>query len=177
MIGRYWVTSGPALPCGARRLPPELMGPSNPGTIWLDVCILGTHLPQMYKESEVRELTVENCSRLGICPDCCGFGDLSNEEVTGIIQATRSVDELTQPCSNCGGSGRPAIRMTVKRNSGGITAYLNPIPHKYIPPLDGTDTKMLTLFGAPPDMCLGCGMPQGEALHDEPKEHKKAQSS
>jgi hypothetical protein len=166
----YWVTSGPALPCGARKLSDELMGPAFTGTVWLDVCILGQHLPQMFKEHTIRKLTADSCPKLGICSDCFGFGDL-NEEITELSELARGVDRLEKPCPNCGGTGRPALRITVSRSADEIIADIRPVPHEYIPPLEGTDPNELSAYGVPHDMCLACGMPldgtgpHGEELH------------
>ena len=166
-----WVTSGPALPCGARRLGDEVLGPATAGRTWLDVCIIGQHLPQMYADGELRELEPDGCARLGLCPDCLGFGDLGPSGAAHALQAARGVDQVAQPCPNCGGTGRPALRITIDRSSGGVTGTMRPLPHSYVPPLGDADREMLALFQASEDMCLACGMPpdgtgpRGEALH------------
>ncbi len=164
----YWVTSGASLPCGARKL-----GDAGDGRIWLDVCILGQHLPQMYKPRDMNDLTTEGCARLGLCQDCLGFGDLDPTPAAGMLEAARGIDELRQPCPGCGGTGRPALRITLARSDGGIQGSIRPLPHSYAPPLEGRDPVLAAAFGESEDMCLACGMPQdgtgprGEALHTE----------
>lgn len=161
-----WVTSGPGMPCGAREL-----GPAPDGKVWLDVCIIGQHLPQMYRREEARGLDADGCARLGLCPDCLGFGDTNRAPAADMLSAARGVDEVQQPCPGCGGTGRPAVRVTIRRDGSGVQGEIRPVPHEYVPPLDGTDPVLLAAFEVPPDMCLGCGMPQdgtgprGEALH------------
>lgn len=171
MADGKWVMSGPGLPCGARLLGDDVLGPAPDGRTWLDVCILGQHLPQMYQDSEIRGLSAEDCAGLGLCPDCLGFGDLSREPVTDALMAARGVDQVERPCPGCGGTGRPAIRITVRRDSLGTEVSIRPLPHRYVPLLDGTDPLLLAASGAADGMCLACGMPQdgtgprGEALH------------
>ena len=165
----FWVMSGPGLPCGARRT--EVMGGAPHGRVWLDVCILGQHLPQMYSAAEIRELTSEGCARLGLCPDCLGFGDLG--QAASILALARRSDEAAERCPGCGGSGRPALRVTVRRDASGIQGAIQPLPHEYVSPLPGADSAFMALFEASPDMCLACGMPpdgtgpRGEVLHPE----------
>ena len=166
-----WVTSGPGMPCGARKLGDSVLGPAQSGRVWLDVCILGQHLPQMYREGELCDLTAEGCARLGLCPGCLGFGDASPAVVTDPLLAARGIDEVKRPCPGCGGSGRPAVRVTVQRDSGGVQGSIRSLPHQYVPPLDGSDPEYMALFEVAADMCLACGMPpdgtgpQGEVLH------------
>jgi len=166
-----WVTSGPGLPCGARRLGDSVLGPAQKGRVWLDVCILGQHLPQMYRDAELGDLTPEGCARLGLCPDCLGFGDMSPAVVTDALLAARGIDEVKRPCPGCGGTGRPALRITVTRSPDGVQGDIRPLPHAYVPPIEAVDPDLAVLFQVPDGMCLACGMPQdgtgprGEALH------------
>ena len=161
-----WVTGGPGMPYGARRL-----GDAGDGRVWLDVCILGQHLPQMYRPGELNDLAPEGCARLGLCPDCLGFGDLDPGVAEGMLEAARGIDEVRQPCPGCGGTGRPALRITLDRSNGGIQGSIRPLPHEYEPPLEGRDPVLAAAFEVPQDMCLACGMPQDgtgprdEALH------------
>jgi hypothetical protein len=165
--GAIWVTSGPGLPCGARKLGDA---PEPPFRVWLDVCILGQHLPQMYRPGDLNELTAEGCARLGLCPDCLGFGDLDPGLAPGMLEAARGIDEVRQPCPGCGGTGRPALRITLDRSGGGVTGSIRPLPHEYVPPPPDSD-PVLRAFGVPQGMCLACGMPpdgtgpRDEALH------------
>jgi hypothetical protein len=168
MADGIWVTSGPGLPCGARKL-----GDAGDGRVWLDVCIIGQHLPQMYRPGDMDDLTAEGCARLGLCPDCLGFGDLDPGLAAGMLEAARGVDQVKSPCPGCGGTGRPALRITIRRDGSGVQGSIRPLPHEYAPPLAGADPLLLAAFEAPGDMCLACGMPQdgtgphGEALHTE----------
>jgi hypothetical protein len=161
-----WVTTGAALPCGARKL-----GDAGDGRVWLDVCILGQHLPQMYRLDDMNDLTAEGCARLGLCPDCLGFGDLDPGLAAGMLEAARGIDEVKRPCPGCGGTGRPALRITLDRSDGGIQGKIRPLPHEYVPPLEGGDPMLAAAFGVPEGTCLACGMPEdgtgprGEALH------------
>jgi hypothetical protein len=139
--------------------------------MWLDVCILGQHLPQMYRVTEVRELTAEACASLGLCDKCLGWGDSGGTDAREVLYAARRVDEVRQPCPGCAGSGRPALRVSVTVASSGLTGQIRPLPHAYVPPLKGADPEMLQLFEVPDDMCLACGMPadgkgpRGETMH------------
>jgi hypothetical protein len=161
-VKAFWVLSGPSLPCGARAIGDEhQLGPAREGTMWLDVCVLGQHLPQMYRVSEAQELTAEGCVRLGLCEQCLGWGDAGETDAHEVLHAARRVDEVKHPCPGCGGSGRPAIRVSVNVVSGGLTGHVRPLPHVYVPPLEGADPDMLALFEIPDDMCLACGMPAG----------------
>lgn len=162
----FWVITGACLPCGAHALGDS----DHDGVIWMDVCILGQHLPQMYPVAEIHELTADGCARLGLCPECTGFGDTSPVAASDLLEAARSIDEIPPDrlCMNCGGSGRPAIRVTVTRPGGGIQGSLRPLPHEYVPPLEGSDPVLRAAFGVPDDMCLACGMPQdGKGPRDE----------
>lgn len=177
----YWVLSGPALPAGARRLDDAGLGDPPPGRTWLDVCILGQHLPQMYPDREIRELTAGECPRLGLCPDCLGFGDVgtlrrgADDPRSRVRWLARGIDEVRDRCPNCGGSGRPALRITVTRGPGGtvIEGAIRSLPHAYVPPM-AADPNMLALFEIPDGMCLACGMPptgdgpDGKPLHTVP---------
>lgn len=161
-----WVMSAYGVPCGALEL-----GPAGDGRVWLDMCTLGQHLPQMYPPDDIRDLTADGCARLGLCPDCLGFGDLNRIPASDLLAAARGIDEVKQLCPNCGGSGRPALRVTVKRGMAGTTGEIRPLPHKYVPPLGGEDPAILAAFGVQPGLCLACSMledgegPRGEALH------------
>lgn len=171
---KCWVLSGPAMPCGAR-----VLGPAGDGRVWLDVCVLGQHLPQMYPPKEIHELTAEDCPRFGLCDQCFGWGDAEPPKTDALRVSTREVfmhavrrsNELTVPCPGCGGSGRPALRVSVREVPGGLEGEIHPLPHAYVQPLEGTDPVAAAAFQLPPDMCLACGMPRdgkgprGQDLH------------
>ena len=152
-----WVINGPGLPCGAR--PTAAMGAAPARKMWLDVCILGQHLPQMYRKEETRRLDAAGCARLGLCPDCLGFGDLG-PAARDPLAVARGIDGVARPCARCGGSGRPALRVTVNRDGSGGVVTLDPLPHVYAPPLDRAARAGLTVtLDLPEGSCLACGMP------------------
>lgn len=168
-----WVVSAPGIPCGARVLGEDYRS----DRLWLDVCIMGQHLPQMYPENEIHDLGKGHCRVLGLCEDCLGFGDKGTEPPkSDLMSLSRAVDEVENPCTACGGTGRTAMRVRIVRAFGATTAEISFLPHAYIPPLDReqddfyTDPGLKELFGAAPDTCIACGLPQmetyqGEALH------------
>lgn len=168
----YWVVSGPGFPCGARKLGAAPDGPGGP-TAWMDICIMGQHLPQMYPLTQIRKLTADDCPDLGLCPACLGWGDMSTEPARDLLEAARGLDEVDKPCPDCAGSGRPALRITITRSDSGIEGSIEPVPHAYVTPLPETDPQLLAAFEVPADTCLACGMPengagpQGEQLHVE----------
>lgn len=167
-----WVLNGPGLPCGARELGDRtVLGPAPDGRVWLDVSVLGQHLPQAYAAEEIRELDPAGCGRLGLCPDCLGFGDMNPAPAGDLLTFARGLDQVQSPCPGCGGTGRPALRVTVRRDESGTTASIRPLPHAYVTPDGIASPELLAAFGVPEDMCLACGMPpdgtgpHGEALH------------
>jgi hypothetical protein len=166
-----WVVSGPGLPAGARVLGDDAAAQR----IWLDVCVFGQHLPQMYRIDEISDLDRESCPRLGLCEDCLGFGDLAPGVGQTMMQVNRGVDQLSRACPGCGGSGRPALRVTVARSASGTTGVIRPVPHGYVEPLPAgrlpeAAAILIGLAGGPAG-CLACGMPRDgvgprdEALH------------
>ena len=169
----YWAVSG-AIPVGVRKLPDSVvgavLGAARPGTVWVDMCNMGQHLPQMYPLDDLYELTVDGCARLALCPDCFGFGDQSPFGPRDLNEAARSLDEIKQPCVNCGGTGRPALRITMKRDAHGLSATILPLPHVFVPPIPEIAPETQQLFGML-GACLACGMPQdgkgprGRELH------------
>lgn len=163
--------NGPGLPCGARELGDSALGAVPAGRLWLDVCVLGQHVPQVYRKDEVNGLDAAGCARLGLCPDCLGFGDTGPAAVADALMAARGLDWVQERCPGCGGTGRPAVRVTIERYSSGVTGSIRPLPHEYVPPLDNAGRDLMAAFEVPPDTCLACGMPRdgtgprGEALH------------
>lgn len=178
MSDGIWVTAAGFMPCGARRLTAESyapLGQPRRGVAWLDVCIMGQHLPQMYAERDIHGLSAEGCESLGLCPDCLGFGDTGGEPGRGIIQQVlrlaRSIDEVATLCPGCGGTGRPALRVSVHRSGPETSASIVVMPHAYVPPGDHIDAERAMVFEVSTDSCLACGMrmgdktPRGEAIH------------
>jgi hypothetical protein len=112
----FWVLSGPSLTCGARAIGDDhQLGPARKGTMWLDVCILGQHLPQMYRVTEVRELTAEACASLGLCDKCLGWGDSGGTDAREVLYAARRVDEVRQPCPGCASGLRDGCEQRTHR--------------------------------------------------------------
>lgn len=145
-----WVKSSADLPCGARRALPE--GVAQPDKAWLDVCVLGHHIPQMYRDSEIYPLTAEDCPRLGLCPDCLGYGDLWEPgRDASIREVVRGPDQLRQPCTRCEGSGRPALKVNIERDASGLTGSLSHRVHNFTPWPD-----------AGPGWCIACAVQQPE---------------
>lgn len=122
----------------------------------------------MYPLEEIRELTAGQAELLGLCGHCKGQGDLDDPTLFDAL--ARGVDEIGTPCPGCGGTGRPCLRVSVRRSQASIESTLTILPHAYITPPPGEEEERMA-FEAPPDMCLACGMPEdgrglrGEAVH------------
>jgi hypothetical protein len=168
--GAAWVTDAMlGLPCGARRLPPgyaEAVGypPAPAGETWLVVATIGQHLPLPYPDSEIGVLTTGICPDLGLCAACLGMGDLTgfpphaaDDPVDLAAFLARGFDDFAGPCAQCGGSGRPALRIIRSHRHGGhVDCQVKPLVHRYVPPLPGTPPPALA--GGPADRwCLACG--------------------
>ena len=69
----------------------------------------------------------------------------------------RGFDDFAGPCAQCGGSGRPALRIIRSHRHGGhVDCQVKPLVHRYVPPLPGTPPPALA--GGPADRwCLACG--------------------
>lgn len=146
-----WVLAAIGIPCAAKRT-----GQEADGLTVLDVCILGQHLPQMYHEDEIRTVdTPEQASGLGMCPQCLGYGTTSELEELWPY----SVDEIPNPCEACGGTGRPCLRVSIKRSHGTIDAVQNILTHAYIQPGDIPGII---------EGCLGCGEGPRHHYHVSP---------
>ncbi len=146
------VWSGP-ISCGARVLdwaPPTAAVHGQTNHVWLDVCILGQHLPQSYVIGEVSPLDAELAPQLGLCVTCLGYGTADPAPVA----LAAGVDHIRNPCEECRGSGRPAIRVTVTRTSDSIHGNLAVLDHVVVMLKGGTT-------------CLACGLAPDEpaALH------------
>lgn len=84
---------------------------------WIDVNILSTHLPQMYRESELT--VIERPSQVvehNLDPSCLGYG-----RVHVFVPTEGIVD-----CHTCGGSGRLDLAVDVYEVPGGMEARLTP---------------------------------------------------
>lgn len=143
------VWSGP-MACGARVLDPD--PPVSPadglhGFVWLDICVMGQHLPQSYKVGELMPLDAEEAPKYGLCPECLGFGTTD----PGAVALAAGVDEIANPCPTCGGSGRPAMRVTIARAPGSVHGHMEVLDHE----------PVLLGKGA---LCLACGMAADEPL-------------
>lgn len=77
-----------------------------PEFIWLDVNMMGVHLPQRYRVDEIKgRLEVPHqASEHGFCTDCMGFG---------LVHTSQGVRE----CETCGGSGRSSIYVVMHRTA------------------------------------------------------------
>jgi hypothetical protein len=174
-----WVVSAPGLPYGARLLGQD---PTS-DMFWIDMCMLGQHLPQMFKGAEIRPLAKVECAPLGLCGDCLGFGDMDPRPASrrSFAEIARNVSQVIRPCGTCHGSGRPALRVTVYHADDGHGVIVEPVPHAYLPPssfANGEDafyTDKRALFSATDDMCLACAMPEdargpkNEVYHVDPE--------
>lgn len=121
--------------------------------VWLDVCSMGTHLPQNYRLEELTPLDAETARAHGLCWDCLGYGTTADIDVTMMP----SIDHLDEPCPTCGGTGRPHLRVTIERRGSAVTAQMSWVAHE---PVVRPDR---------PDMCVACGMP--------PAEHKPVEAT
>lgn len=169
MTDAVWVKFGPGIPCGAR-----VAGSAGEDRVWIDMCALGQHVPQMYHTKDLNQLTREQCARLALCEDCLGYGDLSATPGEWPALARR-IDEVATPCPNCGGSGRPAVRCTASQDDAGtITGGITFVPHVYVPPLEVPDPDLAALFEVSTDMCMACGNARGFAWRGKPLHAEEA---
>jgi len=95
---------------------------------WVDICIMGQHLPQMYKPDEIAPLDADDCALYGLCPDCLGYGTKQWEEV----ELASGIDLLVHPCEKCSGTGRPAVRCQVVRTADSVEARIDVLPHPFV---------------------------------------------
>ncbi len=152
-----WCLQG-GFPVGGRVLggdmPEQLPAPAV-GTVWVNVASVGgQHLPQMYREHELRPLDAVGCGPLGLCPTCLGFGTI--HPLTPDWYPF-GVDELPHPCRACEGSARVGLRSAVTRSGGTVEGVLSFVPHGYVGPS--------SLPGVIQGFCLGCGNPRGHESH------------
>lgn len=144
-------------------------GPLHDGDenrVVIDQNTLGQHLPQWYRPAEIAVLTAGLAPQLGLCPDCLGYGTIG-ELGDADTYYPYSVDEVPDPCGECGGSGRRYVRVTVERSDGQVTGRMELVPHDPVYGSGLTAVKGVRgmLRSAPlgppaPDMCLACGVTQ-----------------
>lgn len=145
-------------------------GPLHEGDenrIVIDQNTLGQHLPQWYRPAEIGVITAALAPQLGLCPDCLGYGTLGELASDADSYYPYSVDEVPDPCGECGGSGRQYVRVTAERSDGQVTGRMEIVPHD---PVYGTGLAAVKgisalLRAAPlgppaPGMCLACGVTQ-----------------
>lgn len=169
----YWVLNAPGLPCGAQIIGVDQR---NPLKYWVDMCLLGGHLPQMYEKAQIYPLTEEDAPYLGLCTHCMGFGDIwppksTNDQAPPLFAFARTIDEVHHPCHMCDGTGRPAMRVQVVHGRDEIRHNIHIKPHPYVAPLPNNFySSLMDLFEAPSDMCLACGSAknttyEGQEIH------------
>jgi hypothetical protein len=145
MAGELLVIAGLGIPVAAKIIP-DLPMPGLPGRVWLNINLLGHHLPQMYADEEIHDvLTKANAASWGLCAACMGFG--TNAELPDLYWPT-GVDEIPEPCAGCHGTGRPCFIVTVTVGEHVTEAAVGILPHEYVKsqPLPGIT-----------GLCLGCG--------------------
>lgn len=143
-----WCVFGPGLPAGAR-----VTRIADRERLWLDVCLLGHHLPQLHRPAQIGGLPQAACAALGLCPDCLGFGTLA--ALDGFYPY--GVDEVPGRCATCHGTGRPCLRVSTHRTPSGTEGSVRVLPHN---PVIRSDIK-----GVTGDLCLACGNEAGSAAH------------
>lgn len=142
-------TPGQGIPIGARVIADV---DQNAWMVWLDICSMGTHLPQSYRLEELSPLDAETARAHGLCGDCLGYGTTADIEVTMMP----SIDQLDDPCPTCTGTGRTHLRVAIQRHANGITAQMSTVAHDPV------------VLPDRPDMCMACGMPPAEHKPGEP---------
>jgi len=186
-----WVVGAPGAPFGGR-----VLGRSEDGRYWIDVCIMGQHLPQMYDPRELHELEANDCERLGLCPDCLGFGDTGDFEKIRtssnmVTVARRSDDPIVVRCVTCSGSGRPSVQTVVVDKGTSLYGTIIIRPHRYVSPLRMDQLSQAELFyvrnpelfGAGDGMCLACSLSldgrdrQGNTIHVQTDTEKEADNA
>jgi hypothetical protein len=154
MADELLVIAGLGIPVAARLIPGEVA--PLPGRVWLNINMLGSHIPQMYAEEEIHDVLDANCApSWGMCGTCVGFGTTAEE--LGDLFWPMAIDELPEPCEECQGTGRPWFIVTVNRTEDMTEAVVGVLPHGYVSRAHG-------LPGIT-DMCLGCGEPLGHVNH------------
>ena len=107
---------------------------------WVDICVLGQHLPQMYRLVEIEALDAASAEALGLCGTCLGYGTTGPP-----VPPATSFDQLVDPCPTCTGTGRPAIRLTMVRDGPNVSLLIGAVRHE-------------ARVGPEYAFCLACGM-------------------
>jgi hypothetical protein len=107
------------------------IGPADNGLVWIDLNMLGQHIPQMYRIADLRGINKRIASEVGLCPDCLGYGTNDPLPRAMHLQPVGS-DELENPCVKCRGSGKEFIRTEVIRTAEEVTGSLVILPHEYL---------------------------------------------
>lgn len=134
-----------------------VLGFREKATCWLDINMLGQHLPQMYRPSEFEEATTEQIVAYGLCTECKGYGSKTLQAVAV------GVDEITDPCEVCAGVGRAAVRVRLERDDTSVTGHVTFESHEPVwspHPIDNGDGILRKL-------CFACGLTddQGDKYH------------
>lgn len=95
---------------------------------WIDLCMIGQHLPQRYNVHEIKRIDSKIANELGLCPNCLGYGTLDVLP----FPATVSSDQLKNPCPKCDGSGKEFIRLQITRTETGSTGTMIILEHPYL---------------------------------------------
>jgi hypothetical protein len=122
--------------CGARVLE---LGPP----LWIDLCMLGQHLPQMYARKELHPIDIDICEKVGLCPGCLGYGTNAG------VPLAAGIDQVPEPCEICRGTGRAVVRVNMTRTADSTEAQIDVLPH--IPQWHNGN-------------CLACGFPDDDRL-------------
>ena len=112
-VGRYG--------CGAA----VFLGPRE-DMLTLDINILSTHMPQVYRPDELTPLSQVRLADHGLCPRCRGWGLTS-------MYDNATMDEVLEGrhgdiCPDCGGSGRPGVKVTIDRSPSGTQGKIDMSP-------------------------------------------------
>lgn len=142
-----WVAIA-GVPYGARLGAPA----DSIGDFWLNVCVIGQHLPQMFAALDINSsLTAERAMELGLCPDCLGFG--TKAEIP--LDKRYTTEDVPERCGPCGGTGRPYVRVRPERADGYVAATVAVMPHA---PLEGG-------YDGNGPFCLACCEPIASMPH------------
>lgn len=98
--------------------------PQQEGFYWLDMVVLGNHLPQMYRPHEFVEATPERARAYGLCEDCLGYG--STEPVR--LEAA-NIGDVRTPCGRCEATGREFVRVYRKKVKDGVQMAVQILAH------------------------------------------------